>query len=224
MSADNRPAPLAAAVGSAENFIRFVALWNRLQGQQTPRIHPVMADFLCRALGRGYRYVYLVAFRNSGKSTLIGLFIAWLLKNDPELRALVITADILLSIKMVRHARSVAETHPHMRGAMPKRGKDKWAENQFTVTRRRQSRDPSVLARALGANFTGSRADIIICDDIEVPSTCSSAYRRKRMRDKIAEVDYVLEPGGAVVFIGTPHAKNTIYYERGLPPPIKAEA
>ena len=46
----------------------------------------------------------LLAFRGAGKSTLVGLFSAWLLANDPALRILALSADLALAHLVVEKA------------------------------------------------------------------------------------------------------------------------
>ena len=55
------------------------------------------------------------------------------------------------------------------------------------------------------------RADLIICDDIEVPNTCNTAQKRENMRERLRELDFILSPTGAMIYIGTPHTMDTIY-------------
>jgi hypothetical protein len=74
-----------------------------------------------------------------------------------------------------------------------------------------------MLARGLGANITGSRADIIICDDVEVPKTCDSAPKRVELREKLSELDYVLVPDGMMLYVGTPHSFLTGFNKLKLP-------
>ena len=194
-------------------FLEFVDRWNDSQRLTRPTIHTVMARFLVDALGKGYRRIYLVAFRSSGKSTMLGLLAAYMLKCEPDLRIMVLTADGGLSAKMVRFIRSVLEGHPDTKGLLPKRSENsyQWTQDQFTVNRRAVWRDPSVLARAIRGNYTGSRADVILGDDIEVPTTANSSHKRENLRDYLSEAEYVLSPKGSVILIGTPHARRTIY-------------
>ncbi|MBK66799.1 MAG: hypothetical protein CMP22_01550 [Rickettsiales bacterium] len=151
-----------------------------------------------------------MAFRACGKSTLVGLFCAWLLYQNPNLRILVLAADLPLSRKMVRNVKRIIERHPITRVLKPK-APDQWASERFTVIREIESRDPSMLARSVMANMTGSRADVIICDDVEVPNTCETAEKRSTLREKLAEAEYVLVPNGTQLFVGTPHHYETIY-------------
>jgi hypothetical protein len=68
-----------------------------------------------------------------------------------------------------------------------------------------------MLAKGIGANITGSRADVVICDDVEVPNTCDSAPKRQDLRARLQEIDYVIVPGGLQLYVGTPHTYYTIY-------------
>ena len=54
-------------------------------------------------------------------------------------------------------------------------------------------------------------ADLIICDDVEVPRNCDTALKRMDLREKLEELDYILTPQGMQLYIGTPHTFYTIY-------------
>lgn len=192
------------------DFALFLSVWNRLQGHTTPRIHFLMANWLQGCWTRGEKRLLLMAFRASGKSSLAALFSAWLLCRDPDLRILVLSAESSLSSKMARNIRKIIERHPLTQFLIPKKP-DEWASNQFTVVRSRVSRDPSVLSKSLHANVTGTRADVIICDDVEVPNTCDTAEKRENLRERLAENDFILVPGGTQLYIGTPHHYDSIY-------------
>lgn len=192
------------------DFKIFLALWNRVQDAGTPAIHFRMADWLDPSCGRGGRRLLLQAFRSSGKSTVAGLYAAWLLYRRPDTRILVLAADLLLARKMVRNVKRIVEKHPLTAHLKPERA-DQWGADRFTVNRETELRDPSMMARSVTANMTGSRADFIICDDVEVPNTCDTAEKRKTLRESLTEIDFVLAPGGSVLYIGTPHSWYTIY-------------
>lgn len=192
------------------SFLVFVAAWNDVQGLETPGLHFDIADWLEARWCAGDHELLLMAFRNSGKSTLVGLFAAWLLVRDPELRIMVLAADHQLAQKMVRNVRRILERHPLAAGLRPARTEE-WASDRFTVNREREHRDPSMLAKGIGANITGSRADIVICDDVEVPNTCDTALKRDELRDRLDEIDFILVPGGLRLFVGTPHTYYSIY-------------
>ncbi|MBI1206779.1 MAG: phage terminase large subunit [Azospirillum sp.] len=198
---------------TAIRFPEFVWLWDRQQGQSMPRLHDRIAGWLEDRWQGGDRQLLLMAFRGSGKSSLVGLFSAWLLRTDPNLRILVVAADLPLARKMVRTVKRLIERHPATRGLKPKRA-DQWAADQFTINRTLELRDPSMLARGIEANLTGSRADVVICDDVEVPNTCGSVPKRADLRERLGEIDYVVVPGGLQLYVGTPHSFFSIYAEK----------
>ncbi|KAF0225922.1 MAG: hypothetical protein FD176_77 [Rhodospirillaceae bacterium] len=191
-------------------FPEFVWVWNAKLGQSTPPHHLRMARWLARKYKSHHRELLLMAFRNSGKSTIVGLFCAWALLCDPNLRIIILAADFALAKKMVRNVKRIIERHPLTQGLKPKR-RDHWASDQFTVNRPGELRDPSMVAKGIGANITGSRAEIVICDDVEVPNTCDSAPKRQDLRERLGEIEYVLVPGGLQLYVGTPHSFYTIY-------------
>lgn len=192
-------------------LIEFVWIWTQMQGLNVPAHHKKMCSFLWDIYHKNPdKNALLMAFRNSGKSTIIGMFCAYILWRNPNTRILILSADHELAKKMVRNIKRIIEKHPITKHLKPSR-KEEWASDRFTIVRPNDLRDPSVLARGLLANITGCRADLIICDDVEVPKTCDSSTKRLDLRSKLSELDYVLTPGGMMVYIGTPHTADTIY-------------
>jgi hypothetical protein len=194
------------------NFPVFLALWNRLQGFSTPAVHFKIAHWLERNWEQKRTRLLLMAFRACGKSTLVGLFCVWLLTQNPNLRILILAADLALARKMVRNVKRILEKHPLSKHLKP-RGLDQWGSDRFTVRRPLELRDPSVLAKGVFTNLTGTRADVIICDDVEVPNTCDTPDKRKELRTRLGELDYIVTPGGIQLYVGTPHSWFTLYAE-----------
>ena len=187
-------------------------IWNEAQGRATPALHATMARWLDACWERGDRRLLLMVFRDAGKSSLVALFCAWLLTRDPSLRVLIIAAEHQLATKMSRNIRSILELHSAADHIRPRSG-DAWASDQLTVERPTVLRDPSVLARGIASNLTGCRADVVICDDVEVPNTSDGADKRASLRDRLNELRFVLVPGGLQLFVGTPHSYYSIYAE-----------
>jgi tRNA(Met) C34 N-acetyltransferase TmcA len=81
-------APGAVVPARDSSFAEFVWVWNRAQGQDTPALQVRMARWLEARWRGGERRLLLLAFRSSGKSTMLGLFCVWLLALNPNLRIL----------------------------------------------------------------------------------------------------------------------------------------
>lgn len=195
------------------SFDLFLVVWNRQQGLETPRIHIRMARWLSARIHNDNERLLMMAFRSCGKSTLTGLLCAWILMLYPDTRILVLAAEHSLATKMVRMVKRIIEHHPFTQSLRPKRI-DQWASDRFTVNRDMISRDPSVMAAGIRGNITGARADIIICDDVEVPNTCDSHEKRLFLRERLEELNFILSPNGCMLYIGTPHCYETIYAQK----------
>lgn len=191
-------------------FSEFVWIWDQMLGLDLPTHHRKMGDWLEECWNAGRREMLLMAFRNSGKSTLVGLFCAWLLYRDADLRILVLAADLDLAKKMVRNVKRIIERHPLLAARLPAKFAD-WGSERFTVERPGVLRDPSMQAVGIGGNITGSRADVVICDDVEVPKNSDTAHKRAELREKLGEIAYVLGPNGGQIYVGTPHSFYSIY-------------
>lgn len=192
------------------DFRLFLVLWNQQQNMKTPHLHMKMALWLEQAWKNGDRRLLLMAFRSAGKSTIVGIFAAWLIYQKTDIRILVLAADSKLAGKMVRNVKRIIERHPLTRHMKPK-SPDQWASNRFTVERETELRDPSMIAFGVSSNITGSRADIVICDDVEVPNTCDTSEKREDLRTRLSEIPYILVAGGTQLYVGTPHSYFSIY-------------
>ncbi len=192
------------------SFPLFLTLWNRGQGLSTPDVHYDIAHWLEDCWNNDQRYMLLMAFRSCGKSTIVGLFCAWLLFSDPNLRILVLAADLNLARKMVRNVKKIIERHMLTQHLLPEK-KEQWASDSFMIKRDLERRDPSMQAKGITANITGCRAEVIICDDVEVPKTCDTADKRQDLRERLLEIEYILVQGGTRLYVGTPHNYYSIY-------------
>lgn len=190
------------------DLVEFAWLWNRLQDLTTPTLHRRILLWLEDEAAS--RRLLLMAFRGAGKSTLVGLHCAWSLYRQPDLRIMVLAAEQSLAARMVAHVRRILERHPLCRALLPEDG-GAWATDRFTVARPSALRDPSMFAQGLRGNITGARADLIICDDVEVPGNCDSPGKRHELRERLAETEFILTPGGALLYVGTPHTEESLY-------------
>jgi len=88
------------------DFFKFAYLWFRLQGMSMPKHQRKMVKWLF-GIWRSddNQRALLMAFRNSGKSTIVGLFCSWVLYQDNSARILVMSADYDLAKKMVRNVK-----------------------------------------------------------------------------------------------------------------------
>ncbi|MCQ2571667.1 MAG: phage terminase large subunit [Alphaproteobacteria bacterium] len=188
----------------------FVNAWNKILGFETPKHHKQILEFLVDVLNNEPRRGLLTAFRHSGKSTVVGIFAACVLYYRPETRILILSAESGLSSRMVSHVKNILENHPWCSDILPDVKKE-WGTHKITIKRPIGIREPSVICQGISGNITGMRSDLIICDDVEVPNTCNTLQKRNNLRERLRELDFILSPRGTMIFIGTPHTKDTIY-------------
>lgn len=192
------------------NATDFLNSWNKILGFETPQHHTQIMCFLIDILNNEPHRGLLNAFRHSGKSTVVGIFAACVLYYRPESRILILSAESGLASRMVNHIKNIMENHPYCTDILPDVKKE-WGTHKITIKRPIGIREPSVICQGITRNITGMRADLIICDDVEVPNTCNTQQKRNNLRERLRELDFILSPHGSMIYIGTPHTKDTIY-------------
>ena len=191
-------------------FYSFMDEWNRVLGYTTPAHHHRIMEFLVDIWRNSPHRGLLMAFRHSGKSTVVGIFAACILYLYPTTRILILSAENSLASRMVEHIRHILENHPWCTDLVPHNRRN-WASNRITINRPIGIREPSVVCQGIHGNITGMRADLIICDDVEVPNTSNTLRKRTDLRERLRELDFILSPTGTMIYIGTPHSTDTIY-------------
>ena len=188
----------------------FLDAWNKILGFTTPEHHKQIMRFLVDVFNNEPHRGLLTAFRHSGKSTVVGIFAACVLYYKPNTRILILSAESGLASRMVSHIKNILENHPLCGEILPDVKKE-WGTHRITIKRPIGIREPSVICQGVTGNITGMRSDLVICDDVEVPNTCNTQQKRINLRERLRELDFILSPHGSMIYIGTPHTKDTIY-------------
>lgn len=195
-------------------FRAFFSRWAEHKKWDVPDFHWRMCDWLedmYRSDDPQARTNVEMVFRGGSKSTLLGAFIAYVLRDDPEYHFLILSADDTTAWKMSYDAQHVIETHPWCQGL---KGATKlWQTIRWSVSGNTDRRNASVSSHGIMSNITSSRADMVIFDDVEVPKNCKTQLLREELRMRIDETTHILVPGGKKLFVGTPHTFDTIYVE-----------
>ncbi|MDO8385096.1 MAG: phage terminase large subunit [Polaromonas sp.] len=194
-------------------FHQFFAVW---AGMQTPAwaipdFHIDILDFLSDYRNWDNHTGLVQVFRGAAKSTIVGLFITWMLTQDPTLRFLVLSADKKIAMKITMDVASIIQRHPlakHLHGK-----ENTWRSDTLVVAGATDGRTPSVTSWGVGSNVTGSRADWVIYDDTEVPNNSGTDGERQQLRLRLIEPTHILATGGYELFVGTPHSFDSIYTE-----------
>lgn len=194
-------------------FHQFFGVWcvQPFNNWQVPEFHHQLLDFLSDYKSWENNTGLVQIFRGAGKSTMLGLWITWMLTQDPTLRFLIISADHSLAQKITTDIQSIIRSHPlakHLHGA-----EGTWRTDSLVVAGSTDGRNLSVSSRSIESNITGARADVIVYDDVEVRENSATDYKRDQLRIKLDEPTHILVPGGYELFVGTPHSFDSIYTE-----------
>lgn len=85
--------------------------------------------------------------------------------------------------------------------------------NLFDVAPAVPDISPSVKSVGIYGQITGSRADLLIADDIEIPSNSATQVQRDKLGEAVKEFDSILKPNGQIVYLGTPQCEMSLYNE-----------
>lgn len=194
-------------------FEKFFVVWAQMQTPvwDIPDLHFDIMEFLTSYASWENNTGVLQIFRGAGKSTIVGLFVTWMLTQDPSRRFLILSADKKTAGKITTDVQSIIQRHPlakHLHGE-----EGAWRSDTLVVHGSTDGRNPSVTSWGIGSNVTGSRADWIIYDDVEVPKNSKTDGERESLRTRLDEPTHILVPGGKELFVGTPHSYESIYPE-----------
>lgn len=176
-----------------------------------PRPTPVQLD-IAYQLQHGPKRGIIQAFRGVGKSWITVAFVLWTLLLDPQKKIMVVSANESLAADFVRFSFQLIEGMPILQHLAP-RPEQRRSSEKFDVGPAAPSKDPSVKSVGITGQLTGSRADLIVGDDVEVPKNSYTAMLRKKLADSVKEFDAVLKPGdeSRIIYLGTPQVEATLY-------------
>jgi hypothetical protein len=183
-------------------------IWRHLN---LPDPTPVQRD-ICLWLQHGPRRRGVMAFRGVGKSWLTAAYSLWRLYCEPQTRILVVSASKAKADEFSAFAKQLLADVPLLAHLKAKEGQ-RDSMLAFDVGPAQPDIAPSVKSCGITGQITGSRANLIIADDIEIPSNSLSQVMRDRLWEQVKEFDAILKPGGDIVYLGTPQTAMSLYNE-----------
>jgi len=177
-------------------------------GEPTPAQY-AMAD----ALQEGPKDMQLQAGRGFGKSVITSCLASWFLLKDPNTTILVISATGSKATEFISMTRRILDLVPYCRSLKPG---DSTVDNAFAFnveSRTKTGQDKSCFARGITSQITGSHSEFIIFDDVEIEGNCETPAARQKLLNKCLEAEQIRNPGGRIIFLGTPQIKDSIYLQ-----------
>jgi len=197
---------LAALQGDFKVFLQ--ALWAQLDLPEPTRAQYAIADYL----QHGPKRLQIQAFRGVGKSWITGAFVLWTLFNNPEKKIMIISASKERADNMSIFLQKLIIETPWLKHLQPKSDDARWSRISFDVNCA-PSQAPSVKSVGITGQLTGSRADLMILDDVEVPGNSMTEMMREKLLQLCTEAESILTPkdDSRIMYLGTPQTTFTIY-------------
>jgi hypothetical protein len=152
------------------------------------------------------------AFRGVGKSYITVAFVVWKLYKDPQIKIMVVSAGKDRADAFSIFVKSLLRDVPMLQHLQPDPSRGQRDSNiVFDVGPATPSGSPSVKSVGISSQLTGSRADLIVADDIEIPSNSATNDLREKLQELVKEFSAVLSPDGKVVYLGTPQTELSLY-------------
>jgi hypothetical protein len=184
------------------------ALWEQLDLPHPTRAQYSIADYL----QHGPKRLQIQAFRGVGKSWITGAFVLWTLFNDPERKIMIISASKERADNMSIFLQKLIIETPWLTHLQPKSDDSRWSRISFDVNCS-PHQAPSVKSVGITGQLTGSRADLMILDDIEVPGNSMTELMREKLLQLCTEAESILTPksDSRIMYLGTPQTTFTVY-------------
>jgi hypothetical protein len=200
------------------DFRKFLfVIWKFLN---LPDPTPIQYDIALHLMSSPKRAI-VEAFRGVGKSWVASAYVLWLLYNDPDLRIMVVSASKPRADAFTLFTRRLISEVPELQHLEPRKGQ-RDSLVSFDVNGATTDQSPSVKSVGITGQLTGSRADVIVGDDIEVLNNSSTQDARDKLSELVKEFDAIIKPkkSSQIIYLGTPQTEMSLYNtleDRGYP-------
>ena len=186
------------------NFMYLV--WKHLNLPDPTPVQYDIADYIQSDVKRSV----VEAFRGVGKSYITCAYVVHQLLLDPDKKFMVVSASKARADDFSTFTQRIIVEMPICKHLIAKEGQ-RWSKIAFDVAPAKASGSASVKSVGITGQITGSRADVIIADDIEVPNNSMTQMMREKLSEAVKEFDAVLKPNGRIIYLGTPQNEMSLY-------------
>lgn len=161
--------------------------------------------------------IILEGFRGVAKSFITCALVVWLLWKDPTLKIQSVSANGEKAGLNASFIKKIIYMIPFLQclrlTAQDKANGLRDTNQLFDCHGALPDISPSVKSVGVTGQLTGSRADVLIADDVEVPGNSATQLQRSRLSELVKEFDSILKPGGRIIYLGTPQVEASLYVE-----------
>lgn len=191
-----------------KNFKNFLYLcWKFLKLPEPTLIQYDIADYIQTK----ERRLVVEAFRGVGKSWITSAYVCHQLLLNPQKNILVVSASKSRADDFSTFTQRLVNEMPILQHLIP-RDDQRHSKISFDVAPAIASHSPSVKSMGITGQLTGSRADLIIADDVESANNSQTQLMRDRLSETVKEFDAIIKPDvGRIIFLGTPQTEMSLY-------------
>jgi len=192
-----------------KNFKNFLyIIWKHLNLPDPTALQYDLADYM----QHGPKRSVIMAFRGVGKSWICSAYVVHQLLLDPSLNILVVSASKNRADDFSTFTLKIIHDIPILQGLIPTENQ-RFSKIAFDVGPAPAAHAPSVKSLGISSQLTGSRADIIVADDIEVPNNSATQGMRDKLDEQVKEFEAIVKPldSSRILFLGTPQCEDSIY-------------
>lgn len=184
-------------------------LWICWKHLNLPPPTPIQYD-IASYVDSDIRRLCVQAFRGVGKSWITSAYVCHQLMLDPQKNILVVSASKTRADDFSTFTLRLIHEVPILQHLRPKEGQ-RQSKISFDVGPAKASHAPSVKSLGVTGQLTGSRADLVVADDVESANNSQTQLMRDKLGETIKEFDAIIKPGGRILFLGTPQTEMSIY-------------
>ena len=190
-----------------KDFRNFLYLcWKHLKLPEPTPIQYDMANFI----QTGDQRLIIEAFRGVGKSWITSAYVCHQLLLNPQVNILVVSASKTRADDFSTFTLRLINEMPLLQHLIPSESQ-RQSKISFDVKPARASHQPSVKSLGITGQLAGSRADLIVADDVEVPNNSQTQGMREKLSESVKEFESIIKPKGRILFLGTPQTEQSLY-------------
>lgn len=199
-----------ALVPYVKSFPLFCSLvWHAIGLPQTT---PIQNDIAKTLQSPPSDRFILMGFRGVAKSFITCAYVVWSLWRNPQLKVMIVSANKERADANATFIKKIINELPFLDHLKAREGQ-RDTQNLFDVGPAYPDHSPSVKSVGIKGQLTGSRADIICLDDVEIPNNSFTQVLRDQLFEAVKEADAVLKPNGTIIYLGTPQNEMSLYNE-----------
>ncbi len=195
-------------------------IWEFLNLPPPTPVQYAIADYLQHGPTRSI----IQAFRGCGKSWITSAFVVWVLYCDPQKKVMVVSASGTRADAFSLFTKRLIADIPWLRHLKQQNSDQRDSLIAFDVGPAMNDHSPSVKSVGITGQLTGSRADVIVADDVEVPGNSSTQTAREKLATLVTEFAAILKPFAPemmdseprVIYLGTPQCEMSLYNDLSI--------